>query len=915
MKKRNLLFVLVALLMATTAFAQKKVAFVYQTGYNSTNAKSAWNGTGFDPTRDPIHIALASTFNVTDFAYGQDDTPDTTALKTYDLVVMSEAMSGGKVLSNKMLALVGDVPLLNLKSYVYTSERWSWATPANPATKTTSVTINPGFENHEIFKGVAVNNGVVEIFDGTSTVSNLMQGFGSISATGLIEQDKLIANVTGTTSYAIHEITSLQYKYMLIPISSDQSTTVSPNGVKLVINACNYLMGGASGFDPDAPFKIGYLYDSSYKGYVGIENDPIFVNSVIAEKEATAIDIKSFTATTDTVSGLEKFDLLVVSEAIGSGHAFAKQILSLVNRVPMLNLKSFFYKSGVWSWGEGVNPSNVKKNAEPGVPSIIVNSDVRDHELFANIEIEDSTVTLFRNFDGVYKNMVQGYTATTGGEISSDKVYARVKGTTATYNAIHEHGATNKYMLLPISSDAMMLNGEINLSDNAFQLISNAVYYLLESKGDVLPATAPVFSFEYGDNVTKVIITPKNNGASIYYTKDGSEPSTSSLLYSSPVSITDSCTIKAIAVKQGYDKSPVASTVVIVKSMASAPVITVAAAANGKTVSISAGAGATIYYSLTGATPKITSQQYSSSFTISRPCLVKAISVESGKWNSEVSEQFVTIDGYALRNFTLVHASFDTIPTMWSWANTDSTTIRDGDVIAKYAYTPPTAEDPTLTPTHKVVDFNNGFKVGTFGQRINLQKTAVTLSGNYSPETEGDAGATNRAMSFLTTNASTDPTTAYMVTTDYYSGPFDVVVWFTGAKAATYTEKLEVSVASSFDPTKWTVIDTLSSIGDKLIRKRIAHYDASEPVFVKIASASNLGTNSNMMIFDVKLMGEGQDPVAIDKPVVDKKVIATRIYTISGVMVKSPVAGVNIIKKIYSDGSVSTEKIIIKDRF
>lgn len=913
MKKRNLLFVLVALLMATTAFAQKKVAFVYQSGYNVS--RYVWDASGYNPAVDPIHIALASTFNVTDFVYAQTEVPDTTLLKTFDLVVMGEAMSGGQTLSNTMLKLVGDVPLLNMKAYVYTSGRWSWATPANPATKTTSVTINPGFENHEIFKGVAVNNGVVEIFDGTSTVSNLMQGFGSINAAGLIEQDKLIANVTGTTSYAIHEITSLQYKYMLIPISSDVATTVSPNGVKLVINACNYLMGGASGFDPDAPFKIGYLYDSSYSGYVGIENDPIFVNSVIAEKEATAIDIKSFTATTDTISGLEKFDLLVVSEAIGSGHAFAKQILSLVNRVPMLNLKSFFYKSGVWSWGGGVNPSTVKNNAEPGVPSIIVNSDVRDHELFANIEIEDSTVTLFRNFDGVYKNMVQGYTATTGGEISSDKVYARVKGTTATYNAIHEHGATNKYILLPISSDVMMLNGEINLSDNAFQLISNAVYYLLESKGNVLPATAPTFSIEYGNNVSTVTISSKTTGASIYYTKDGSEPSTTSLLYTAPVSITDSCTMKAIAVKQGYDKSPVSSAVVIVKSMAATPVITVAAAANGKTVTISAAAGATIYYSTNGGAPLTTSEVYTAPLTITRPCTVMAMAVEPGKLNSDVAEQAVTIDGYVNRGLTIAWANFNTEPSTWVWANTDTTTASSGDVIAKYAYTPPTAEDPTLTPTYKSVDFNNGFKVGTFGQRINLQTTAVAATGNYSPETPGDAGATDRAMSFLTTNTSTDPTTAYLVTTQSFAGPFDITVWFTGAKAATYTEKLEVSVASSLDATKWTVLDTLSSIGDKKVRKRVAYYDATAPVFVKLSSVSNLGTNSNMMIFDVRLMGEGQDPVAIDKPVVDKKVIATRIYTISGVMVKSPVAGVNIIKKIYSDGSVSTEKVIIKDRF
>ena len=911
MKKRNLLLVLAALLCVTTMFAQKKVAFVYQSGYNVS--RYVWDANGYNPALDPIHIALTSTFTVTDFVYAQTETPDTTLLKTFDLVVMSEAMSGAQPLSNNMLSLVGDVPMLNFKAFVYTSGRWSWATPANPATKTTSVTINPGFESHEIFKGLEVANGVVQIFDGsTGTVNNLIQGFSSITATALIEQDKMIANVTGTTSYAIHEIANLEHKYMLIPMSSDVATTVSPNGVKLVINACNYLMGGASGFDPDAPFKIAYLYDSSYSGYAGIANDPIFNNSVIAEKECISVDIKSFTAAnTDTIAAFEKYDLIVVSEAIGSGHAFAKPLLGLVNRVPMLNFKSFFYKNTVWNWGAGVNPTAISTVA--GVPSIRVASGFADHALFANIELLDSTITMFKTYDGVKKNMMQGYTALAGGFIASDNVLAKVIGTSATYNAIHEHGASNKYLLLPISSDLMMLDGAINLSDNAFQMISNAVYYLIESRGNVLPAIPPTYSLDYGNSVTHVTMSSLTPGAKIYYTKDGTVPTISSLLYSAVVDITDSCTIKAFTVKQGYDNSAVTSVNVAVKSMAVSPTISVSQAAQGKTVTITPAAGTTVYYTINGGAPKETSTLYSAPFNVIRPCVVKAIAVQAGKLNSAVAEENVTIDGYVNRAKTLVWANFNTQPAIWSWANTDTTTATSGDVIAKYAYTIPTEADPTLTPTLKTVNFNNGFMVGSYGQRINLQTTAVALTGNYSPETEGDAGATDRAMSFLTTNNSADPTTAYMVTTQSYTGPFDVTVWFTGAKSASYTEKLLVSVASTMDATTWTVLDTLYSKGDKFIRKRAAYYDATAPVFVKLSSASNLGTNSNMMIFDMKLMGEGIDPVAIENPVTDKTIVSTRIYTLSGIQVKTPVYGVNIIKNIYSDGSVETKKVIIKE--
>ncbi|MDP4278627.1 MAG: FN3 associated domain-containing protein, partial [Bacteroidota bacterium] len=685
MRKKHLLLALMALLCTTSLFAAKKVAFVYQSGYNVS--KYVWDASGYQPSKDPIHIALAATYDVTDFVYAQTDVPDTTTLKTYDLVVLGEAVSGGQKLSNTMAKLVGKVPMLNMKAFVYTSGRWGWATPANPATKTTSVTINSGFENHAIFKGLTVTDGVVQIFDGTSTASNLIQGFGSVVSTSPIQTDHILANVTGTTSYAIHEITNLDKKYMLIPISSDVVTTVSENGVKLVVNACEYLMGGASGFDPDADFRIAYLYDSTYTGYVGIKEDPIFNYSILAEKNCEAINIKNFTATsTDTLAALQKYDLVVVSEAISSSHAFAKPLLTIVNKVPMLNFKSFFYKNTVWNWGAGKNPSTVSKNAEHGVSNIVVPKDFLGHELFANIEIPDSTISIFKT-DTIYKNLMQAYVPAAGSYIENDTVLATVKGTDGVFNkAIHVHGTTNKYMLLPISSDAMMLNGAVNLSDNAFQLISNAVYYLLKSKSTVLPAVTPTVSMTYKNKLTEVSLSTTTADAKIYYTLDGTVPTTSSLVYSDTLSITDSCMIKAIAVKQGFDNSSVITATVLVKSMAATPSISVAVAETGKAVTITASEGATVYYTTNGGTPVVAKAvKYTVPFTLIRPCTVKAIAVQDGKLNSDIASEKITIDGYKERAKTLVWANFNDSPTVWI----DTMTTQNVDLFGAkgYAYT------------------------------------------------------------------------------------------------------------------------------------------------------------------------------------------------------------------------------------
>ncbi|MCM1170046.1 MAG: chitobiase/beta-hexosaminidase C-terminal domain-containing protein [Bacteroides sp.] len=63
----------------------------------------------------------------------------------------------------------------------------------------------------------------------------------------------------------------------------------------------------------------------------------------------------------------------------------------------------------------------------------------------------------------------------------------------------------------------------------------------------------------------KIRISCATDGAQIYYTLDGSEPSDSSLLYESPIVLTTSSTIKAIAIKKGFINSDVATAFYIVK--------------------------------------------------------------------------------------------------------------------------------------------------------------------------------------------------------------------------------------------------------------------------------------------------------------------------------------------------------------
>ncbi len=73
-------------------------------------------------------------------------------------------------------------------------------------------------------------------------------------------------------------------------------------------------------------------------------------------------------------------------------------------------------------------------------------------------------------------------------------------------------------------------------------------------------AATPKFSLVAGTYTTKqvVALSDATPGAKIYYTIDGSGPSTSSLCYGGPISVSSSLTIEAIAVATGYTNSGLA---------------------------------------------------------------------------------------------------------------------------------------------------------------------------------------------------------------------------------------------------------------------------------------------------------------------------------------------------------------------
>ena len=179
--------------------------------------------------------------------------------------------------------------------------------------------------------------------------------------------------------------------------------------------------------------------------------------------------------------------------------------------------------------------------------------------------------------------------------------------------------------------------------------MGDAAYLYVEGEAAPMPvAEAPTFDPVSGGTFygsLDVTISSATSGATIYYTTDGSEPTTSSNSVASggTVTINSSCTIKAIAVAQDYDNSPVAEASYTKETL---PMPTFSPAGGtydiGQSiqVSISAVDDAAIYYTLDGTDPVANRTAYTGPITISQTTTLKAISVYNGETSGVATAQF-----------------------------------------------------------------------------------------------------------------------------------------------------------------------------------------------------------------------------------------------------------------------------------
>lgn len=237
-----------------------------------------------------------------------------------------------------------------------------------------------------------------------------------------------------------------------------------------------------------------------------------------------------------------------------------------------------------------------------------------------------------------------------------------------------------------------------------------------------VPAAAPAFSVAAGSyqSPQTVAINDATAGATIYYTVTGVTPTTMSTRYTAPITISNSMTLKAIAVVQGGPSSAVTSAAYSV-APAAAPSFSVGTGTYTvfKSVAISDSTpGTTIYYTVTGVTPTTMSTQYTTPVAVNSNMTLKAIAAFPGGAASPVTTATYTFVPAAAPAFSVAGGSYQA---------PQAVTISDATPSATIYYTV-----TGVIPTSSSTKYAGTITVGT---NMTLSAIAVVMGGPSSAVT------------------------------------------------------------------------------------------------------------------------------------------------------------------------------------
>ncbi|MEN6560930.1 MAG: chitobiase/beta-hexosaminidase C-terminal domain-containing protein [Acidobacteriota bacterium] len=194
---------------------------------------------------------------------------------------------------------------------------------------------------------------------------------------------------------------------------------------------------------------------------------------------------------------------------------------------------------------------------------------------------------------------------------------------------------------------------------------------------------APAFSPAPGtyQEAQDVAISTTTANAAIRYTTDGSTPTEAAgALYTAPVRLSASATLRAVAYRTGWATSPVTSGDYVIGETVAAPQfgVTPGYYATARDVAITTTtAGASIRYTTDGSTPtEAAGTLYTAPVHVARTLTLKAVAYRSGWTTSSVATGEYKRAGIAAGRFHTMLAKSD--GTCWTWGGNYEGQIGDG---------------------------------------------------------------------------------------------------------------------------------------------------------------------------------------------------------------------------------------------
>lgn len=654
---------------------------------------------------------------------------------------------------------------------------------------------------------------------------------------------------------------------------------------------------------------VGYLYNGSLDadlGYQTLSGD--YMNKV------TAIEANK----TFTMEDFADYDAIAISSTVDNADAIAS--LKLVQPfVPMLNLNPQLYEK--WGYGEAVDAGI--QFATTTNPS---------HALFKKLELIEDPDAEEPTFVLAISNEVPFMGVHLSGYFADDPVLA-VAYQNEEVIAIHAHNlAHNGYIYIPYTQET--------LADAATpDILSNAIGLLASSKSPVTQAPAPTFTLEYENLATIVSIQSAAPMAEIFYTLDGSEPTTESTRYTEPFTLTEETTVKAVSTGDGYLLSLPAEKLVDIRQMAPLPTFAMESQ-DGKTiVTINTDLeGATIYYNYKGDNTTTKSSPYNGPITCTRGRTIYAFQACDGYLNSKVASAEVHVQNPHVRidilsqmdanqdtYYELTNKSASNVGYYFSWANTNDHPYYDpeGD-ITLVASDGSDSIVHTKLNTEEIVDFGNGWSVRSRGQRISWEGANPEMnygdssSGPCNPATVEDENTYLPVTPFIVNLFDWDtqyPASAKIQTTQPIAGPFDYTAYIVNYKGSPYARLVvEVATDPEADDAGWT------QLGDTLVlnpTRRLYHmfvrsYEETTPVYTRVRTVNN-GPRAGF--FNIYITNEGEESKKLIQEQMDGIAevehsisMPEGIYNISGSRQNELRKGINII--VNANGNV--KKVLVK---